>query len=104
MAYPIIFEDVMESEDDASQLEDIVDKLSSPPKDLSLPIDPDSITSLVSSGTKELQHSQQFTIHGSLCSWEQHLPVFSVLIIGHLHAEYEKLSGLLSLPPCSSTQ
>ena len=41
---------------------------------------------------------------GSVCSWSQYYPVLSFLMSGHLNAEYERLSSLLRLPACSSSQ
>ena len=43
-------------------------------------------------------------IHGSNCSWNQHYSVLSFLVNGHLRSEYERLSGWLGFPPCSSSQ
>ncbi len=40
----------------------------------------------------------------SSCSWKQYYPVLSFLISGHLYADYARLSSLLGLPSCSSTQ
>ena len=36
-------------------------------------------------------------------SWCRHYTVLSFLLNGHLHSEYEKLSGMLGLPSCSHT-
>ena len=63
-----------------------------------------NLASFVSSGTIGLQCSESLKIHSYACSWQQHYPVPSYLMTGHLHADYERLSGLLGLPACSSTQ
>ena len=43
-------------------------------------------------------------VHDSACTWDQHYTALSFLINGHLHANYDRLSGCLGLPPCSTTQ
>lgn len=40
-------------------------------------------------------------IHNSTKSWNRHYTILSFMVNGHLHAEYEKLSGMLGLPYCS---
>ena len=62
------------------------------------------LASFVSSGCIRLEASDSLKIHGSTCSWKQHYPVLSFLMSGRLRADYERLSGLLGLPPCCSTQ
>lgn len=42
-------------------------------------------------------------VHNSTKSWSRHYSALSFLMNGHLHAEYEKLSGMLGLPSCSHT-
>lgn len=44
------------------------------------------------------------TLHDSTCSWKQYYPVLSFLLNGYLHAEYVRMSGMLGLPSCLSTQ
>ena len=58
----------------------------------------------ISAGSVSLQHSDGLTIHDSTCSWRQYYPVLSFLMSEHLHSEYQRLGGLLGLPPCSSNQ
>ena len=58
----------------------------------------------ISAGSVSLQHSDSLTIHDSMCLWRQCYPVFSFLMSGHLHSEYQQLGGLLGLPSCSNTQ
>jgi hypothetical protein len=42
-------------------------------------------------------------VHRSTKSWSRHYSALSFLLNGHLHTEYEKLSGMLGLPSCSHT-
>lgn len=51
----------------------------------------------------ENQASNPPLVHGSTKSWSKHYSALSFLMNGHLHAEYEKLSGMLGLPSCSHT-
>ena len=95
------------SEVDVSQdtiVEDLLDRLSSLAEELGYAHDTATLTSCVSSGSIGLQHSDNLTIHDSLCSWRQYYPVISFLISGQLYAEYDRLSGLLGLPACSNSQ
>ena len=95
------------SDEDGSKsllVEDLIDRLSILADEVGLPHDTNTLMSCVSDGSIRLQHSESLQIHDSQCSWHQHYPVLSFLISGHLHAEYKRLSGLLGLPSCSSTQ
>ena len=83
---------------------DVIDRLSSFAHQAGLPHDTNTLSSFVSSGSIGLQHSDSLRIHDSHCSWRQYYPVLSFLISGHLHVDYERISGLLGLPNCSSTQ
>ena len=86
-------------------LSSLVGELSTAAQQAGLPQDlVDHIPQYVSAGNIILQHSDCLTIHESACSWHQYFPVLSFLVSGHLHSEYERLSGLLGLPPCSNTQ
>ena len=86
-------------------LSSLVGELSTAAQQAGLPQDlVDRIPQYVSAGNIGLQHSDCLTIHESACSWHQYFPVLSFLVSGHLHSEYERLSGLLGLPPCSNTQ
>jgi len=58
----------------------------------------------ISDGSIGLQHSDSFRVHNSSCSWRQYYPVMSFLVSGQLHADYQRVSGLLGLPACSNTQ
>ena len=40
-------------------------------------------------------------VHNSNSSWSRHYCVLSFLLNGHLFADYDRLSGMLGLPPCS---
>ena len=62
-----------------------------------------NLASFVSSGTIGSQCSESLKIHSSACSWQQHYPVLSYLMTGHLHTNYERLIGLPPRPR-SSTQ
>ena len=95
------------SEDEDNQdclVEDLLDRLSSVAEHIGLLHDTATLSSFVSSGGIGLQHSASLKMHNSLCSWRQYYPVVSFLISGHLHADYERLSGLLGLPACSNSQ
>ena len=96
--------EVDEGDDACFLVEDLVDHLSSVAEELGLPHNSDSLTACVSSVSIRLQHSEELVIHDSQCSWHQWYPVVSFLISGHLYADYKRLSGLLGLPSCSSTQ
>ena len=96
--------EVDEGDDACFLVEDLVDRLSSVAEELGLPHNSDSLTACVSSGSIRLQHSEELVTHDSQCSWHQWYPVVSFLISGHLYADYKRLSGLLGLLSCSSTQ
>ncbi len=82
----------------------MVDSISSIAEELEVPLDSDSLKACISSGAVLFQHSENLHMHESRCSWHQWYPVVSFLICGHLHADYNRLSGLLGLPSCSRTQ
>ncbi len=82
----------------------MVDSISSIAEELEVPLDSDSLKACISSGAVLFQHSEDLHMHESRCSWHQWYPVVSFLICGHLHADYNRLSGLLGLPSCSRTQ
>ena len=77
---------------------DLLDRLSSVAEHIGLPHDTATISSFVSSGGIGPQHSASLKMHNSPCSWRQYYPVVSFLISGHLHADYERLCGLLPVP------
>jgi len=62
------------------------------------------ISETVSTGSIHLHSSADMKIHDSLCSWQQYYPVLSFLMTGNLHADYQRVGGLLGFPACSSTQ
>ena len=75
-------------------LSNLVGELSAAAPQAGLPQD---LVNHVSAGNIGLQHSDCLTIQESACSWCQYNPVLSFLVSGHLHSEYERLSGLLGL-------
>ena len=92
------------SEDEDSQdclVEDVLDRISSVAEHIGLPHDTATLSSFVSSGGIGRQHSGSLKIHNSRGNTTQS---FSFLISGHLHADYERLSGLLGLPACCNSQ
>ncbi len=82
----------------------MIDSFSSIADELGVPHDSDTLKAHISSGQVHFGHTEELHIHDSNASWHQWYPVISFLISGHLHADYERLSGLLGLPSCSSTQ
>ncbi len=56
-----------------------------------------TLSDFVSSCTLQLQHSGKDhpKVHKSTSCWDQHYTVLSFLLNGHLHAQYQKLSGML---------
>lgn len=94
------------SEDDSASIlkDDLIDRLCVLAEDLKFPHDHSMMSSCISTGSVSFHHSEEFRIHNSKCSWRQYYPVVSFLISGHLHADYARLSDLLGLPNCSSTQ
>ena len=58
----------------------------------------------VSTGSICLHCSYHMSINDSSCSWLQYYPVLTFLMTGNLHADYERVGGLLGFPACSSTQ
>lgn len=81
-----------------------IEKLAEVAQQVGLSFDFGTLSSFVSSGSVGFQFSGDPQIHNSSCSWQQHYPVLSFLVNGHLHAQYVGLSAWLGLPPCSSTQ
>lgn len=63
-----------------------------------------TISELISTEVISWCRSQSLHIRQSNCSWRKHYPVLSFMISGHLHCEYERLSGLLGLPSCCKSQ
>ena len=43
-------------------------------------------------------------VHNFRCSWTMNYTVLSLMMNGHLCAEYSRLSGMLGLPHCSNQQ
>ena len=65
----------------------------------------DGIGRFVSCGIVMLQQTgPSLQIHDCPRSWTQYYSVLSFLLNGKLHAEYVRMSGMLGLPKCSSTQ
>ncbi len=94
----------IDEESGSTLLEDVMDRVSNVAEELGVPLDSDSLRSCISSGTVQFQHNDSLYMRESRCSWRQWYPVISVFICGHLHAYYNRLSGLLGLPSCLSTQ
>ncbi len=88
---------------DSTLKDDLIDRLSLLCDDIKFPHD-DMISTCTSTGTVSFCHSASLQMHHSSCSWKQYYPVLSFLISGHLYADYARLSSLLGLPSCSSTQ
>ena len=42
-------------------------------------------------------------VHASTCSWDRYYHVLSLLINGHLYADYVKLAGMLGFPSCAGS-
>ncbi len=63
-----------------------------------------SISETVSTENISWSASDSLRIQGSKCSWRKHYPVLSFMVSGHLHCEYDRLSGLLGLPSCCKSQ
>ncbi len=62
------------------------------------------ISEVVSTESISWSASDSLRIHESKCSWRKHYPVLSFMVSGHLHCEYDRLSGLLGLPSCCKSQ
>ncbi len=93
----------VDEESGSTLLEDVVDSISSIVEEFEVSLDSDSLkAACISSGAVLFQHSEDLHMHESRC-WHQWYPVVSFLICGHLHADYNRLSGLLGLPSCSRT-
>ena len=94
-----------ETETSSSRMKSLVGDLITAAQQVGLPQEfIHHIPQHISAGSVNLQHSDDLTIHDSMCSWRQYYPVISFLMSGHLHSEYQQLGGFLGLPSCSSTQ
>ena len=95
----------MEPADDSSGRSAVVEELTIVATEAGLsPEVLNMLPTVVSTGSITLQHSDHLMVHNSTCSWHQHYPVLSFPVSGHLHSEYERLSGLLGFPSCSGAQ
>ena len=87
-------------------LEDTLTKMDTIAQKLGLPTNHRSLLpEFVHSCQVSFQWSGDYSphIHGSTKSWSRHYSALSFLLNGHLHAEYERISGMLGLPSCSHT-
>ena len=72
---------------------------------LGLYYDLDTLLQYISEAKVQVQPSgPALQVHDSTRTWDQHYAALSFLVNGNLHADYERLSGFLGFPQCSSTQ
>ena len=88
-----------------SVVAETVERLSAVVQQKRLAFDVSTLTQLVQDASVRIQTSAvTLHVHDSTWSWNQHYSVLSLLLNGHLHAEYSKFSGWLGLPPCGKSQ